>query len=174
MAEALFVEAGRPRGPAGRLLDTLCRLLAVGGGVILILMALLSLASIAGRFFLGRPIVGDYELVQAMSAIAIASMLPFCQMVRGHVIVDFFTSGCPKRLNRVLDVAASLLLAAISWLVGWRVAIGMLELRANGDASMLLGVPTWIAYAPMVPSFLLLGCAAIHTAWGDALGREAR
>ncbi len=170
MAEALHAEPARPHGAIGRVLDTLCRLFAVGSGAALILMAAMSLASIVGRTFFDRPIVGDYELVQTMSAIAISMALPFCQMARGHVIVDFFTSSCPKRVNRALDLVAALLLAGAGFVVSWRVAVGMLDLRANGDASMLLGVPTWIAYAPMVPSFFLLGCAAFYTAWVDLRG----
>lgn len=170
MAEALFVESGRPEGPAGRLLDSLCRLFAIGGGITLIAMSAMSLASILGRTFFDRPIVGDYELVQALSAMAVSMTLPFCQMARGHVIVDFFTTRCPKRVNRTLDVVASLLLAATAFVVSWRVTVGMLDLRANGDASMLLGFPTWIAYAPMVPSFFLLGSAALYTAWVDSRG----
>lgn len=168
MTEVLHVETARPEGPGGRLLDTLCRLFAVGSGIVLILMAAMSLASIVGRTFFDRPIIGDYELVQVMSAIAISMALPFCQMAKGHVIVDFFTARCPKRVNRTLDLIAALLLAGAGFVVSWRVAVGMLDLRANGDASMLLGVPTWIAYAPMVPSFFLLGCAALYTAWIDS------
>ena len=170
MAEAVFVDAERPAGPVGRLLDRLCRLFAVASGVMLVLMAAMSLASIVGRSLFDQPIVGDYELVQAMSAVAVAMALPFCQMVRGHVIVDFFTTRCPAWFNKGLDVAASLLLAAAGFVVAWRVAVGMIDLRANGDASMLLGVPTWYAYAPMVPSFCLLGCAALYTAWVDLRG----
>lgn len=170
MAEALYVETGRPAGPVGRLLDALCRLFAVGGAIVLISMAAMSLASILGRTFFDVPILGDYELVQTMSAIAISMTLPFCQMARGHVIVDFFTLWCPKRVNRALDLIAALLLALAGFVVSWRVTVGMLDLRANGDASMLLGVPTWIAYAPMIPSFFLLGCAALYTAWLDSRG----
>ena len=170
MAEAVFAEIARPTGPGGRLLDSVCRLFAVGGGIMLVLMAAMSLASVIGRSLFDRPILGDYELVQVMSAIAVSMTLPFCQLARGHVIVDFFTTRCPKRFNTGLDVAASLLLALTGFVVAWRVAVGMVELRTNADASMLLGFPTWIAYAPMVPSFFLLGCAALFTAWTDLRG----
>ena len=65
---------------------------------------------------------------------------------------------------------ASLLLAVAAFIFSWRIAIGMLELRGNGDASMLLNLPTWWGYVPMVPSFFLLGCAALYTAWVDLTG----
>ena len=50
---------------------------------------------------------------------------------------------------------------------------GLLDLAGSGDATMLLGLPTWWGYLPMVPSFFLLGCAALFTAWLD-FGGEAK
>ena len=162
MADVIVNEVrARHHGPAGRLLIGACKAFAVGAGVLLILMAAMSLASIVGRTVLGRPILGDYELVQVLCAMAVAMSLPYCQLARGHVIVDFFTTRAPKPVNRALDVAASLLLAAIAFVVAWRLAIGLADLKRTGDASMLIGFPTWVAYAPMVLSFLLLGLAAL-------------
>jgi len=155
------------RGPAGRLLIAACKAFAVGAGVLLILMAAMSLASIVGRTFLGKPILGDYELVQVLCAAAVSMALPYCQLARGHVIVDFFTTRAPKRVVRALDVAASLLLAAIAFVVAWRLAIGLADLKRTGDASMLIGFPTWVAYVPMTASFVLLGFAALLVARDD-------
>ena len=160
----------QPGTLVGKLLTSACRFFAVCAGIILILMALMSLASIVGRTFLGKPILGDYELVQMMSAVAVAMSLPFGQIIRGHVIVDFFTSGLPKRANKALDIVASIVLAIAAFVLSWRIALGMIELQGNGDASMLLNLPTWWGYAPMVPSFFLLGCAALYTAWIDFSG----
>ena len=108
-----------------------------------------------------------------MSAIAVTMSLPFCQMIRGHIIVDFFTVGLPRKVNRVFDVFASLILAVAAFAFTWRIGIGMFDLRENGDASMLLNVPTWWGYAPMVLSFFLLGCTALYTAWVDLTGDRA-
>ena len=157
----------RPNGPAGRLLVSACQVLAIGGGALLILMAAMSLASIAGRSLLGKPILGDYELVQVMCAAAVSMTLPYCQLARGHVIVDFFTARASAGFNRALDFAASLLLAAIAFVVGWRVGYGTFDLWKSRDASMLIGFPTWVAYGPMTVSFLLLGAAALYTARQD-------
>ena len=40
----------------------------------------------------------------------------------------------------------------------------MLDLRGNFDASMLLEIPTWWAYIPLVPSFALLSLTALYRA----------
>lgn len=171
MADAIFVDKQvQPTALVGRMLNLVCRGFAIGSGVTLILMAMMSLTSIIGRSIFDKPILGDYELVQMMSAVAVTMALPFCQMIRGHIIVDFFTTAAPKRFNRTCDIVASLLLAAAAFAFSWRTAVGMLDLRSSGDASMLLNLPTWWGYLPMIPSFFLLGCAALYTAWGDAFG----
>ena len=174
MADAVYVDSeSGPRDPVGQILNKTCRFFAVCAGIMLILMALMSLASIVGRSVFDKPILGDYELVQTMSAIAVAMSLPFCQMIRGHIIVDFFSAGLPARVNKRLDILASLVLAFAGFIFCWRITLGMLELRSNGDGSMLLNLPTWWGYAPMVPSFFLLGCAAAYTAWVDIKGVHA-
>lgn len=174
MAEPFFLDPkAQPRALVGKVLHTACRFFALCAGIILILMALMSLTSIVGRTFLGMPILGDYELVQMMSAISVAMSLPFGQIIRGHVIVDFFTSGLPKPVNKGLDIVASLVLAIAGFVFSWRIALGMVELHNNDDASMLLNLSTWWGYAPMVPSFFLLGCAALYTAWIDFTGAQA-
>ena len=171
MADAVYVDSDSgPRDPVGKILNKTCRLFAVCAGIMLILMSLMSLASIVGRSVFDKPILGDYELVQTMSAIAVAMSLPFCQMIRGHIIVDFFTTALPARVNKKLDILASLVLAVAGFVFSWRISLGMIELRSNGDASMLLDLPTWWGYVPMVPSFFLLGCAALYTALVDITG----
>lgn len=157
----------RPLALVWLVLAACCRFLAVCAGIILILMALMSLASIVGRTLFGKPILGDYELVQMMSAIAISMALPFCQLTRGHIIVDFFTSSLPRSVSRCFDVVASLLLSGVAFVFSWRIGLGLLDLYRNGEASMLLNIPTWWGYTPMVPSFFLLGCTALYTAWSD-------
>jgi TRAP-type C4-dicarboxylate transport system permease small subunit len=175
MADAIFVDTERPRDPIGRTLDRIARVFAIGSGLMLIAMALMSVYSIVGRSLLSHPVLGDYEMVQMMSAIAVSMALPYCQMVRGHIIVDFFTAKNKAGTNAVLDTAAALLLAVCALALAWRVGIATLEFRNNHDATMLLNLPTWWGYAPMGPSFLLLGLAALYTAWREAkaIGKTA-
>lgn len=174
MADALYVDnEARPDALIGRVLNKVSRFFAVCAGIMLVLMSLMSLASIVGRSLFDKPVLGDYELVQMMSAIAVTMSLPFCQMIRGHIIVDFFTTGMPVRVNKTLDIIASLVLAVAAFVFSWRITLGMFELRGNGDGSMLLNLSTWWGYAPMVPSFFLLGCAALYTAWVDFTGARA-
>lgn len=169
MGETLAHEIVRPTGVLGRALDLSCRAFALGGGAVLSAMALMSVASIAGRVMVGKPVTGDFELVQMGCAISVTMFLPFCQMVRGHIIVDFFTAKMSRRTLAALDAMAAIVLAVAAFLLAWRLALGLRELQGSGDSSMILRVPTWYAYVPMVPSFFLLGLAALYTAFVNTL-----
>jgi TRAP-type C4-dicarboxylate transport system permease small subunit len=125
-------------------------------------MACMSIWSIVGRSFFEKPLVGDYELVQAFSAVAVALALPYTHWVKANVIVDFFTMNAPPLVNGVLDAIANLLVALFSAVIAWRLAYGLLSLQASEDASMLLGIPTWWIYLFMVPSFALLSLTALY------------
>ncbi len=172
MSDAVFSDTSRPTDPVGKVLDAISRLFAICSGLMLTAMALMSVYSIIGRSFFDKPLMGDYELVQMMSAVAVTMALPFCQMVRGHIIVDFFTARNSPRSNAVLDLLAALLLATCAFAIAWRLTVSTFDFVKNHDASMLLNLPTWWGYAPMGPSFFLLGCAALYTAWhhGKDLG----
>ena len=55
-------------------------------------------------------------------AVAIFSFLPYCQMVRGNVIVDVFTTRASPRTRALLDSIGNLLFTAIAALLTWRAA----------------------------------------------------
>jgi TRAP-type C4-dicarboxylate transport system permease small subunit len=135
----------------------------------------MSAASIVGRATIGKPVQGDFELVQLGCAIGIAAFLPWCQLQRGNIIVDFFTARLPPRARASLDAIGALLLALVLALVAWRIAIGAQSVKAGGENLMISGVPAWIGYAGMVPSLALAAAAGFYTAWESlraALGRD--
>ena len=162
MADLLLTESAHSYTGYGLFLDRACKTLAVMAGVVLAAMAFMSLWSIAGRTFFGKAMVGDYEMVQFMTAVAVAMSLPYANWVGAHVIVDFFTAQAPVKTNALLDLVAYGVMAGFALLITWRLSVGALDLRASDDASMLLSIPTWWAFVLMVPSFLLLGLTALY------------
>lgn len=170
MSEPLWQQFALPPDPAGRLLFHLCRGVALAGGAVLVAMSVMSAGSILSRWISGRPLLGDFELVQLGCAVSVSAFLPWCQMRRGHVLVDFFTAGLGRRARGVLDGIGAALLAAAAALLTWRIALGTVSLRQAAESTMLLGVPVWYAYALMLPSFALLSLAGLHTAWSEFRG----
>lgn len=142
--------------------------LAVFGGLLLTAGAVLTVVSVTGRYLFSAPINGNVEIVELASAAAVSCFLPYCQMKRGHVIVDFFTSAAPDRVKSALDLVAALLFAFCAGLIAWRLSLGGSDMYRYNDQTMVLGIPTWISYAVMVPAFGLLSLACLATAWTSA------
>jgi TRAP-type C4-dicarboxylate transport system permease small subunit len=144
---------------------------------VLVAMIGMSMTSIVGRAVFGRPLQGDTELVQFGCAIGISAFLPWCQMRRGNIIVDFFTTWLPTRVQAALDAFGALLLGTALALVAWRAGFGAQGVWASGELAMFSRVPVWIAYAAIVPPLALAALTGFYTAWESwraALGSEAR
>jgi TRAP-type C4-dicarboxylate transport system permease small subunit len=151
-----------------RLLDVLARTFAFLGGAVLVAITLMSVTSIAGRALLGKPVPGDFELVQVASAVAIAAFLPYCQLRRGNIIVDFFTTRTSARTQAVLDAIGALLFSAVMALLAWRTTLGFMTVKASREVTMIVGFPVWVGYAAIVPSLVLATLVGLHTAVRDA------
>ncbi len=138
--------------------------LALAGGALLVGLAGLTVASISGRWLASRPITGDVELVQVGVAAAIALFLPYCQLHRSHLIVDFFTARFSGPMQRRLDAIGSAVAGAVFLLLAWRAGAAVLDMRAAGETTMVLGVPLWLPYAAMVPGLALAGVTGVLAA----------
>lgn len=168
MSEKLIVkQSNASNNPLIKLIQWICLAFAVLGGVIFIAESLMTLVSVIGRAVFNNPISGDYEIVQMASAMAIVLCLPYCQIRKGHVFVDFFTLWASKKLKNKLDIFASLLLALIAFLLCWRVYHGFLDMLDYQETTMVLQLPIWWTYIPMIPGFFMLGIAALVTCWSD-------
>ena len=146
------------------LLHALARLCAILAGVLLTLITLMTCASLIGRNTIGVSLVGDFELTGVAAGAAVALFMPWCQLRRGHIIVDFFTNRLPAATNAQLDRVGALALALMMGLLAWRTTLGGLNSYTNQSTTMMLGFPEWIAYACIAPPLALSGLIALAQA----------
>jgi TRAP-type C4-dicarboxylate transport system permease small subunit len=147
------------------LLEKLAKLCAITAGVLLTAITLMTCASVLGRNTTGATLVGDFELTGVAAGAAIALFLPWCQLQRGNIIVDFFTSGASVRTNAALDRLGAALLALVMALLTWRTALGGMNAWNTQSGTMMLGFPEWIAYAFMAPPLGLTALIGLWQAW---------
>ena len=107
-----------------RALERACTWLAIAGGVVMLAFTAASVASIVSRTLFGSPLVGDFELTERGTAIAVFAMVPYCHLRGGHVVVDMFVGMLPPAPRRVLAIAAEVLFALVAALMTWRLALG--------------------------------------------------
>jgi len=151
-----------------RQLDLLAKTCAVLGGALLTVITLMTCVSVIGRNTVGWTIVGDFELTGAVAGAGIALFLPYCQLKRGNIGVDFFTAWASPHARATLDRLGTLLLALAMSFMTWRTAIGGLKAWASKSGSMMLGFPEWVVYAFIVPSLALTAAIAFVQVWQGA------
>lgn len=188
-----------PRAEArvGRIFQGLARWLAYGGGIFLVGIALVTVVSVIGRGLISiglSPITGDFELVEAGSAIAIFCFLPWCQLNRGHVTVDVFISQLGPRAFAFLGLVGDALIAAVAWVILWRMYLGFGEKFPYGsdglrgllnlgskpffpETTYLLEMPVWIPFGLALIGAAFFFIVSLYTVWRALnwvlAGREA-
>ena len=148
-----------------RPLQSLAKLSAIAAGVLLTVVTLMTCVSLIGRNWIGMTIVGDFELVGAAAGAAIALFMPWCQLQRGNIIVDFFTAKASARTTARLDRFGALLLGLVMALLAWRTTLGGINAWKAGSGTMLIGFPEWVIYVAMVPPLALTAAIAFLQAW---------
>lgn len=167
-----------------RLVKWLSRLSAVIGGLVLLVLVILTSLSIVGRElsklghawdtgWLGQMLLaggfdeikGTYELTEAGVAFAIFAFLPICQFHGGHATVDIFTSILPRKALGWLRAFWEVVLAVIIVFIALRLYEGMLRYIGNGETTLFLQFPLWWAYAVSVGAAAIASITGIYCAW---------
>lgn len=157
----------RPPGMVGRVLHRLADILAIFGGLLSCLMAVIVAVSVAGRYLLAWPVPGDYDLVGILCGCAIFSFLPYCQLRGGNVLADFFTQGAPPWFKAGLDAGGNLLFLAAAGLFTWRTYHGALEMRRSAEQIAAFRLYRWWTMPFDIVCLIVLIAAILYTLAGD-------
>ena len=144
--------------------DNLARRIIEGwallGGALLVIIALMNTWSIISLAVLGFPVPGDFELVQMGVAVVAFSFLPYCQLKGANVTADIFSAGASRITVAVFTLLAALVAASFSVLLLWRMSDGMVSYLRYREVTIILNIPQWIAFPPILASLALLVLAA--------------
>ena len=156
---------------------------ALLGGLILFAIVLVTSLNVTAfgldrlaRLFGGNvPALPGYEdFVRLVISVAALMFLPYCQLRRGHVVVDLVSDHMPRtavvRLDRIWLIAmAGLAIFLAVWM-----SIGVIETRADGVLSPVLGWPEWPFYLPGIVSlFLWAGVAMVQASGWSSISIES-
>jgi len=147
-----------------RILEKLAQASAILAGLLMTFITVMTCVSLIGRNTTGTTLAGDFELTGVAAGAAIALFMPWCQLRRGNIIVDFFTAKVSDRINAMLDRFGALLLGLVFAVLAWRTAVGGLNAWNSQSGTMMLGFPEWVVYVAMVPPFILTTIIALYQA----------
>lgn len=161
-----------PAAPPPGALDRVVAGLAIAGGALALGVAFLVTVSVARRWLGFQPIPGDFEFVQMATAVSVFAFLPYCQLRRGNIAVDTFTSWLPARGNAFIDALWDLVYAAMMALLAWCLFNGAGDMYRNGTTTMVLGLAVWPAVATCMVLAAALAITSCATAWRLVRGRR--
>ena len=125
------------------LVRPLARALHWAGAVALASMMFLTVADVVLRSF-RQPIVGTYELVGFLGALAIGFSLPQTSLDRGQVLMDFLARHLRPGPGRVLQVLTRAVGVTLFAVLAWNLAAMGFDLKRSGDVTPLLNLPMWL------------------------------
>jgi TRAP-type C4-dicarboxylate transport system permease small subunit len=163
MSETESAAARRSPG-VPRSLEIVAKGLALVGGAAALTVATVMVVSVLGRWLFSAPVPGDFEVAQIGTAIAVFAFLPYCQIVRGNIVVDSFTSRLPARMRGRIDALWDVVFAAAMALVAACLARGTVDTFASHEVSMMLRIPVWPGVAFGALSCALLAIVSLATA----------
>lgn len=159
------MSAGARGKPPSRL-DAAAEAVALGGGVLLILLACMVVVSVTLRSDLvgAAGVPGDFELVQMATAVAAFCFLPLCQLRRGNIFVDTFTLKLPQRWRDGLDALWDVVYGLAMVLIAWRLGVGARSAFASGENTMVLQLPSYLPIAACAVLAAFVALAAFVSA----------
>ncbi|MEC7488355.1 MAG: TRAP transporter large permease subunit [Pseudomonadota bacterium] len=119
------------------------RRVAFGGVLLMLLIAMVTIADVFLRTVANAPIVAMNEITEVFFAVAIAACFPAGLTQRIHVTVDLLATRFGVRLTAWLKVVGALLLLWLFALITWRLGAIAAALTETSETTIILQIPTW-------------------------------
>jgi len=143
----------------------LLRVLALGGGAVLMgLMGLIAF-DVVMRYGLRIPFLGAYEMTELAMALIVFLALPFCAATDGHVAVDVLGPWLDRPAWRWLNVLVALAGAAITGVMAWETVRYALASNSRGDATNMLKIDLFPFQLVAGISLALFCAVLLQQAW---------
>jgi len=146
------------------LTNFLNKILMILGGIAVLALMTLATGNVVLRVF-HLPFRGAYEIVAFLGAIVIAFALGYTQRRKDHIIVEILTERFPKKLQKVVDTFAYLVITLFFAIVSWQIFVWGMKIYVSHEVSETLKV----IYHPFVFAVALAFAVVSLTAFVDFL-----
>jgi len=103
--------------------DRLLRWMALGAGLILLALTVLTVVDVALRYFFNMPFRGSLEATEYAMALIVFLSLAWCGATGGHIAVDLLDRWLDRPSLRWLPALMSLAGGMLFAVIAWRVAV---------------------------------------------------
>jgi TRAP-type C4-dicarboxylate transport system permease small subunit len=145
--------------------ERVLRVLALGGGVVLLgLMGLIAF-DVVMRYVLRIPFLGAYEMTELAMALIVFLGLPYCAATGGHVAVDVFGPVLDRPALRWVNALLPFAGAALTAVMAWQSVLYALDSRSRGEATNMLGIDLFPFQLLTALSLALFCAVLLRQAW---------
>ena len=109
----------------------------------LLAMVGVTVADVAGRYFLNAPLPGGYEISEMLMGLTVFASLPLASRAENHLSIGLLTDrlqGDARRRHRVAILAVSTFALAY---IGWRMSVQAGIMMGSGATTGSLHLPIW-------------------------------
>ncbi|HOE18552.1 MAG TPA: TRAP transporter small permease [Syntrophorhabdaceae bacterium] len=133
-------------------MDSLSRYMDLVAGIALMFIMLLTSFDVVLRY-LGRPILGSYDMVLLGGAFAIGFAVPRTSWDKTHVTVDILIDKLPSR-KEILNLSTRVISLVFFIILGWNLIKMGVSFFKTGESTLTLALPLY-------PVALALGLCCI-------------
>jgi TRAP-type C4-dicarboxylate transport system permease small subunit len=162
-------------GRMQRVLDKITTGVSWVGVGALILMVLIVVANVVGRYLFRKPVLGAVEMVGLLTVITVFCVLAFTEAKGAHIVVDILVSRLHGRTKAILASIMALLGAVFFIIMGWQ---GWNLMLSNLSPFVRVTGVLSIPFAPfmliMAFGFVLFGLELFVHVFNPASGKKQR
>jgi TRAP-type transport system small permease protein len=145
--------------------DRALRVLALGGGVVLLGLMGLVAFDVVMRYVLRIPFLGAYEMTELAMALIVFLGLPYCAATGGHVAVDVLGPVLERPGFRWVNAILPLAGAALTAVMAWQSVLYAIASRSRGEATNMLRIDLFPFQLLAAASLALFSAVLLHQAW---------
>jgi TRAP-type C4-dicarboxylate transport system permease small subunit len=145
--------------------DRALRVLALGGGVVLLGLMGLVAFDVVMRYVLRIPFLGAYEMTELAMALIVFLGLPYCASTGGHVAVDVLGPVLERPGFRWVNAILPLAGAALTAVMAWQSVLYAIASRSRGEATNMLRIDLFPFQLLAAASLALFSAVLLHQAW---------
>lgn len=134
------------RNPVVRATDATVTASAYVAGAVLVVLMLLTVADVVGRYFFNAPLSGVFDLTQFAVLIMTFLSFAYCAFRGAHVVIEIVYDRLPRGLRFVARRGANAAGAVLFAVIAWRAVVQSVDVRDFNETSQLLLIPYWPFY----------------------------
>ena len=151
---------------ADRLYHRLEKVLALLGGIVIMLLVLLATVNVLGRWLFSLPISGYIDWVEQAMAFMAFLGLAYTQRLGGHIRMDILVSHLHGRRLWFTELVSTVLMLLITLVLIYGSWLHFLRSWQIGDSSLDINLPTWPAKLVVPVALTVLALRLLLQCWG--------